>query len=245
MAKNYPKYEKIRDYIIQGIESKNFTHAIPSENQLAKTFSVSRMTARKALDKIVEQGFIERIPGKGTFVKKKNYYTSGFFKIRPFRKWAEDLNVEITSEILESQVIDPPENIDKMLDHNGQVVLIRQLWFFDKKPVRYAIRYLRADICAGILWENLQGRSIHDILINKYHLPLTRVSQSMTAIALEKETARLFQVDPGYPVFRIQRVQYSFEKPVTYVEYFMRGEMAFMDTFTPMLDNSDFTRNGE
>jgi len=67
----------------------------------------------------------------------------------------------------------------------------------------------------------------------------------MTAIALEKETARLFQVDPGYPVFRIQRVQYSFKKPVTYVEYFMRGEMAFMDTFTPMLDNSDFTKNGE
>ncbi len=233
------------DYIIQGIKSKNFTHAVPSENQLAKTFSVSRMTARKALTKIEEKGFVKRIPGKGTFVKKKNHYTSGFFRIRPFRKWAEDLNVEITSEILESQVVDPPENVDKMLQHKGQVVLIRQLWCFDKKPVRYAIRYLRADLCAGILWENLQDGSIHDILINKYHLPLNKASQNMTAIVLEKEIARLFKVDPGYPVFRIQRVLYSFEKPVTYVEYFMRGEMAFMDTFTPLLDNSDFLRNDE
>ncbi|MBW2593795.1 MAG: UTRA domain-containing protein, partial [Deltaproteobacteria bacterium] len=152
---------------------------------------------------------------------------------------------EITSEILESRVVDPPENIDKMLQYKGQVVLIRQIWLFDKKPVRYAVRYLRADLCGGILWENLQGKSIHDLLINKYNLPLTRVSQSMTAIALNKETARLFKVNPGYPAFRIQRVQYSFEKPVTYVEYFMRGEMAFMDTFTPMLDNSDFIRNDE
>ena len=245
MAKNYPKYEKIKDYILQGIKSKNFTHAIPSENQLAKTFSVSRMTARKAIDKIEEEGFVERIPGKGTYVKKRNHYTSGFFRIRPFRKWAEDLNVNLTSEVLEAQVVDPPENIDQMLQYTGQVVLIRQLWFFDKKPVRYAIRYLRADLCAGMLWENLQGKSIHDILINKYNLQLNRVSQSMTAIVLDEEMAQLFHVDPGYPVFRIQRVQYSFEKPVSYVEYFMRGEMAFMDTFTPMIDNSDFKNNGD
>jgi len=242
MTKNYPKYEKIKDYIIQGIQSKMFTDAIPSENQLAKEFGVSRMTARKALDKIQEKGLLERIPGKGTFVKKNTHYTSGFFWIRPFKKWAEDLNVELTSEILDARIIDPPENIDKMLAHDGQVIIIRQRWFFDKKPVRYAIRYLRADKYAGMLWENLQERSIHDLLINKYDIPIHKASQSMTAIVLDGEMAPLFDVEPGYPVFRIQRVLYSAEEPVTYVEFYMRGEMAFMDTFTPRLENSDFVK---
>jgi len=130
MTKNYPKYEKIKDYIINGIQTKMFTDAIPSENQLAKDFGVSRMTARKALDKIQEKGLLERIPGKGTFVRKNTHYTSGFFWIRPFKKWAEDLNVELTSEILDARIIDPPKNIDKMLAHDGQVVIIRQRWFF-------------------------------------------------------------------------------------------------------------------
>ncbi|SMD09419.1 transcriptional regulator, GntR family [Desulfocicer vacuolatum DSM 3385] len=245
MKKKYPKYEKIKDYIIQGIHSKKFTHAIPSENQLAKQFGVSRMTARKAFDQLHEQGLLERIPGKGSFVKKNNHYTSGFFWIRPFKKWAEDLHVELTSEILDARIIDPPENVDKMLAHDGKVVIIRQLWFFDNKPVRYAIRYLRADKYAGMLWENLQERSIHDLLINKYDIPINRASQSMTAIVLDQEMAPLFKVDPGYPVFRIQRVLYSAEEPVTYVEFYMRGEMAFMDTFTPRLESSDFVEIDE
>ena len=245
MTKKYPKYEKIKDYILQGIQSKMFTNAVPSENQLAKEFGVSRMTARKALDKIHERGLLERIPGKGTFVKKNPHYTSGFFWIRPFKKWAEELNVELTSEILDARIIDPPKNIDKMLVHDGQVVIIRQLWFFDEKPVRYAIRYLRADKYAGMLWENLQEKSIHDLLINKYGIPIQKASQSMTAIALDQEMALLFDVEPGYPVFRIQRVLYSAEAPVTYVEFYMRGEMAFMDTFTPRLENSDFVKLDE
>ena len=49
MKKKYPKYEQIKDYVIKGIKARNFTDAVPSENQLAETFSVSRMTARKAI----------------------------------------------------------------------------------------------------------------------------------------------------------------------------------------------------
>ena len=52
MKNKYPKYEKIKDYVIKGIKSRNFTDAVPSENQLAEKFGVSRMTARKAIDAV-------------------------------------------------------------------------------------------------------------------------------------------------------------------------------------------------
>ncbi len=240
MKKRYPKYEKIRDYVIQGIKARNFTHAVPSENQLAQKFGVSRMTARKAIDAIERDGFVARIPGKGTFVKKKQHYTTGFFRVRPFQKWADDLKVELTTEVLEAQVVDPPAHVAKKLETAGQVIIIRRLWYFDQKPVRYEIRYLRPDICAGILWEDLSNASIHSILINKYKLSLTRISQSMEAIVLSEEIAPLFNAAPGYPVFHIKRMTYSFEDPVTYVEYHMRGEMAFRDTFSPQFDPADF-----
>ncbi|MBW1890490.1 MAG: UTRA domain-containing protein, partial [Deltaproteobacteria bacterium] len=82
--------------------------------------------------------------------------------------------------------------------------------------------------------------SIHSILINKYKLSLTRISQCMEAIVLSEEIAPLFNATPGYPVFHIKRMTYSFEDPVTYVEYHMRGEMAFRDTFSPQFDPADF-----
>ena len=240
MGKRYPKYEKIKDYVIKGIKTRHFTDAVPSENRLAETFGVSRMTARKAIDAIEREGFVERVPGRGTFVKKKQHYTTGFFRVRPFQKWADDLNVVLTTDVREARVVDPPAHVSKQLETGDQLILIRRLWFFDKKPVRYEIRYLRSDICAGILWEDLKNESIHSILINKYRLQLTRISQSMEAITLAEDIAPIFDVLPGYPVFHIKRTIYSFDDPVTYVEYYMRGEMAFRDTFSPQFDPADF-----
>ena len=37
----------------------------------------------------------------------------------------------------------------------------------------------------------------------------------------------------GHPVFHIERVTYTFENPVTSVEYIILGEVAFEDTFEP------------
>ena len=36
MKKKVPKYEQIKDYVIKGIKARNFTDAVPSENQLAE-----------------------------------------------------------------------------------------------------------------------------------------------------------------------------------------------------------------
>ena len=150
IKKELPKYLKIKDFIIGGIRNRSFTHAIPSENQLSEKFGVSRMTARKALDALEREGLVVRIPGKGTFIKKQ-HYTTGFFRVRPFQKWADDLNVDLTSEVLEANLLDPQTEISTLLQYDEDVIFFRRLWYFDDKPVRYEIRYIRPDICAGIL----------------------------------------------------------------------------------------------
>lgn len=236
MTKKAPKYERIKDYLIQGIVSRSFSDMVPSENQLAEKFGVSRMTARRALGDLEREGCLERIPGKGTFVRQSEHYTSGFFRVRPFKDWADDLKVTLSSEILESRIIDPPDDISDKLLYGGQVILLRILNYFDRIPVRYAVRYLRADKCAGLLWESLEEKSIHEILINKYQLSLTRIEQRMTAVGLTAELAALFGEKTGYPAFFFERMVYSFDEPITYVEYTMRGDMAFKDSFTPQLN---------
>lgn len=241
MAKSAPKYERIKKYLIQGIASRSFTDMVPSENQLAQKFGVSRMTARRALVDLEHEGSVERIPGKGTFIRKAKHYTRGFFRVRPFQKWAEDLNVTLATRVMTSQIIHPPPDIAQTLRYDGEVIHLRIMNYFDDLAVRFAVRYLRADRCAGILWEDLETHSVQDLLTNKYQLPLTRVSQNMTAISLPSSKARLFGEAEGYPAFYFQRLAYSHEGPLTYVEYYMRGEMAFEDNFVPELDHSDLT----
>ncbi|MEA3347825.1 MAG: UTRA domain-containing protein [Pseudomonadota bacterium] len=127
----------------------------------------------------------------------------------------------------------PPEKIIARLKYDRQTVFVRRLHFFDDKPVRYEVRYLRGDMCGGIFWEELEKASIHELLVFKYDLPLTKVRQRITAEAISPELFEILGVEPGHPVFHIERTTYTFENPVTSVEYIILGEVAFEDTFEP------------
>lgn len=66
-----PLYEKIYKQLLERIIEGEFKEGdrVPSEQELATDFNVSRITSKKALDVLSEHGVIERIRGKGSFVK--------------------------------------------------------------------------------------------------------------------------------------------------------------------------------
>ena len=215
------------------MHAKRFTDRLPSENQLAETFGVSRMTARRALEELAAEGLATRIRGKGTFVKRPDPAV-GYFVVQPSRSQAQALAVAYTSRVLELRALDaPPPDIAKRLGYNGMTVLARRLHCFDGLPVRYEIRHLRGDLCGDILFEDLERLSIHELLVERLDLPLTRVWQHITAEILDAATAKILGERPGHPAFHILRTTYTGDTPVTCVEYFIRGELAFEDTFAP------------
>jgi GntR family transcriptional regulator len=219
--------------MIQGMRSKRFTDRLPSENQLAAAFGVSRMTARRALVELEAEGLVERIRGKGTYIKKPEP-AMGYFVVQPSRRHAETLGVSYTSRVMELRSLEkPPHAVAKRLDYQGMTILARRLHCFDGKPVRYEIRHLRGDLCASILFEDLEAVSIHELLVEHLDLPLTRVWQHITAVTLDADTASIFQEPVGHPAFHILRTTFTRDTPVTFVEYFIRGELAFEDTFAP------------
>ena len=68
--KEKPKYQNLKDYIISVIEDGNINQneKMYSENELAEKFNISRHTVRKAIGDLVNEGWLYRIQGKGTFV---------------------------------------------------------------------------------------------------------------------------------------------------------------------------------
>ena len=65
-----PMYQQLKDLIIGRISSGDLrpTDRVPSENELVAAMSVSRMTANRALRELTDEGYVERIAGRGTFV---------------------------------------------------------------------------------------------------------------------------------------------------------------------------------
>lgn len=65
-----PRYEQMYLLLRDQIQGGEYTvgDRIPSEKELMEQFSVSRITSKKALDMLVQDGFITRQPGRGSFV---------------------------------------------------------------------------------------------------------------------------------------------------------------------------------
>jgi len=65
-----PRYQQLKDFIIEQISSGELqpTDRVPSENELVESKQVSRMTANRALRELTDEGYVERVAGRGTFV---------------------------------------------------------------------------------------------------------------------------------------------------------------------------------
>ncbi len=65
-----PRYQQLKDFIIEQISSGVLqpSDRVPSENELVESKSVSRMTANRALRELNDEGYVERVAGRGTFV---------------------------------------------------------------------------------------------------------------------------------------------------------------------------------
>ncbi len=70
MKETLPQYRMIYNRLLKKINKGEYqiNIPIPSENELALKYSVSRMTARKSVDMLVNEGYLVRYKGKGTFI---------------------------------------------------------------------------------------------------------------------------------------------------------------------------------
>lgn len=69
-----PIYLQIKKKIKEEIKVKNSNEAIESERVLASKYKASRMTVRRAIDELVEEGYLYRKKNKGTFVADESLW---------------------------------------------------------------------------------------------------------------------------------------------------------------------------
>ena len=84
MDTTIPKYLLVEDHIKQAIKQRKIVDKLPGERVLARELGYSYMTIRKAIDNLVNEGLLYKVPTKGTYVadqtsRKKRTRTIGYF----------------------------------------------------------------------------------------------------------------------------------------------------------------------
>lgn len=196
---------------------------VPSENELSERLGVSRMTARKALDRLVAANLIFRRPGKGTFVGHPKI-SHGPSQLLSFSAAMDAQGVHHSTRVLEARLTTAPRGVAKELglEPRSQVVMVRRLRLIDEEPAAIHTSILPARF-AGILDRNLTSSLTEAMLAEGAWA--VRTDDTIEVVLASGRDARLLKVATGSPLVFITGVAYSDDmEPLRHSHALYRGD---------------------
>lgn len=223
-ASPVPLYIQIDEELRGQIESGELgpLAQVPSETDLADHFSVSRMTARKALDRLVADGMLFRQPGKGTFVAPTKI-AHGASQGLSFSAAMQAQGLTCETRVLEAEIVESPSNVSRALSLpvEAPVIFLRRLRVVDDEPVAIHLSYMPARLSA-LLDADLSG-SLAD-LMSRIGARVERSEDKVEAVLATGEEARLLDVPGGSPLVLIRGTAYTAgNEPIRYTEALYPG----------------------
>jgi GntR family transcriptional regulator len=223
-----PYYYQLAEILRREVDekaSRGEVVQLPSENELAERFNLSRATVRHALDTLEDEGWIYRQKGKGSFA--------------PFRRVEQDLTqlVSTTEDMrrrgwsLETKTVSVQQiaaapYVAKALElvTNAPVYRLCRLRIVNGEPLSVQIAQLPAEHCPQLELNDLNS-SLYRLLDVKYGLKLWTGREVLRARAASPYEAELLEIREGACMLYVERITYTVEGiPIEYLESVWRGD---------------------
>lgn len=195
-----PRYYEIEQALRVRVAGLEPDAPLSSDAQLCQEFGVSRMTARNAVQRLVQDGLVYRLPGRGTFVAARGAHRHAS-NLTNFTDEMRRKGRTPASRLLERSVrpATPPEALRLHVRDGSSVVAVRRLRLADGEPVAVEQAVLREDAAPAVLGADLQLGSLHAALVEAGLHP-TSGRATLGSEAATKEEARLLGVPRGWPL---------------------------------------------
>jgi GntR family transcriptional regulator len=211
----YQLGEAIRDKIVRG--EYRLGEPIPTEDQLQKFYGVSRTTVRLALAKLVNEGYIRRQQGKGTYVNPQGLVTKGkpkplsrdMFGVKSTTQIIQSAGMKVRTEVLHFGRALPSEDVAEKLEINEKdpVLHFERVRYADDRPLVLEKSWIPAAQCPDLQREDIKA-SLYLVLFKKYHHHIAAAHQSLRANLASELDARILDLQIGEPVMLVQGVTY-------------------------------------
>jgi len=219
----YQLKEVLRKNILAGIWKSG--EQIPTEKQLSETFGVSIAVVRQAVSLLVEEGFLVKRQGKGTFVVDLRV-RQGPRKLTSFTEEMSTMGFKPSSMVLEKGIRQADEKISSALklEPKANVVMIRRLRFANNEPLGIQTFYTPEYLAPDFL-ENDLTQSLYKLLETKYGVRIVSAQEKYFATILDRYECKLLKVKWPFAGFIVERVAYdSTGTPVEYTESVIRSD---------------------
>ncbi|WP_226781712.1 GntR family transcriptional regulator [Oceaniglobus trochenteri] len=204
-AQALPLHLRLRQAILDEIAAGTWKpdQQIASERELCERYGISRITARRAIADLVNDGVLVTASGKGTFVAGKPLKQ----ELQPLVGFVDDMReqgFEVHSRLLDLRRIEASPDLAEALEigEYSPVVHLKRLRMSGAHPLVIQSSYLPEHLCPGLLRLEFDNRSLYQTLRDDYGLHLVSGSTTIEAAIATDDEAGLLGLKPGGAVLR-------------------------------------------
>jgi GntR family transcriptional regulator len=206
LADSAPKYQQVKRVLREAVASRILLpqEALPTERDLAEGLGVSRITIRKAIGALAEEGLVHRRQGAGTFVTEEaSRIEKSFSKISSFSEDMKARGLEPRSEWLGRSIgtVTPEESLNMGLSPGTAVFRFNRIRFADDFAMALEYSTIDASCLTSI---DAVGTSLYSALEAEGNRP-RRALQRLRAISFDDVKTKLLGMAPGSAGLLIER----------------------------------------
>ena len=203
-----PRYYQVYGLIQQRLREGEWPQdrAMPTEQEFAESFGVSRVTVRKALNMLEEERLIVRQQGRGTFALSPPRRL-GPANFSGLIENVVDFEQHTSVRILSFDKVELPETLAPLLarDPGTRVLKIVRVRIDSRSPFSYTTCYVPEPEADLITREALGNRTVVSALSDA-GVAVVAAEQRLSATAASVEIARLLKVEVGAPLISMTRI---------------------------------------
>jgi GntR family transcriptional regulator len=223
-----PRYHRIAEALRERIRVGELASGarLDNQRQLAKSFGVTLMTLRQALELLEREHLITRRHGLGTFVAAPSID----YDILQLRRFAGDLSAKgehVATRLLGTRFAAADRRVAEALRLAGRprVLVIERLRLVDEHPMSLQRSFLPSPLGDEVIRADLALTPLHQVLEFKLGVVITRASETVSAVRLGRREARDLGCRAGEPAFESERVSYDTGGvPVVFDRVFIPGD---------------------
>lgn len=223
LAPTMPGYKKIAAEITHRIHDGEYPSRsfLPSENELAREFDVTRTTIRKALNILKQQGTIESFQGKGYMVKSL-YWEQSLLYFYSFGRNIADKSGHPKTKVISHQKIEGLKDVKEF--EKMQLWEITRLRIMDNVPLILETSYLPVQILPEITPESLKQDSLYNLIANN-KVQIVNAKEYLEPVIPSIQAQQLLEVESNNPLFQTLRYTYDSNKQLVELrESLIRGD---------------------
>lgn len=201
-------YRQIADRLQEEIAAGQFRAGdkLPSEGDLEKRFAVSRVTIRLALKLLTNEGIIERKQGKGTFVSGKRV-AHGLHIMRSLHESLRQQGLNATMQLIDKQNVPVPAPLNTIFGQFSSLTMITRLHKVDQEPIALGSSYF-SELDEKLSWQQIEQQPTWRLLEQSTGQTIQHSDIRIRLVKSETEQARLLNILPDSPLFRLQRISW-------------------------------------